>query len=98
MKVPKIFTFFLFGLAALECYGQTKFVSGYYVKAGGDTVRGFIAFRSPRANSKSFLFKGDLSDKEQEFLPKDIAGYTLQNNLFYRTYTFKEENQTVIAF
>jgi hypothetical protein len=98
MRVVKIFTFFVIGMATVKCIGQTNFVPGYYVENGGDTVRGFVAFRSERSNTDRCVFKADRAANEQAFLPTAIAGYALEDKVIYRSYKLKDEDGTKTTF
>lgn len=66
---------FLLISCLLTAQAQTKYKPGYIITNNGDTIRGFIDYRTDQTNSKVCHFKNELADKEKSFNPGDIAGY-----------------------
>ncbi len=65
---------------SLTSYSQRNYQEGYVIPLQGDTLRGWIDFRSDKLNSTTCTFKADLTAQEREYYPKDIYGYRYLND------------------
>lgn len=65
---------------SLTAYSQRNYQEGYVITLQGDTLRGWIDFRSDKLNSTICTFKPGPTGQEQEYQPKDIYGYRYLND------------------
>ncbi len=68
---------FLFLLNLLVCgisYGQKDFRPGYILQ-NGDTVKGYVDYRSDNRNANLCVFKNSLTAPERQIKPGEIDGY-----------------------
>ena len=62
---------------------QIDFRSGFIVKTNGDTLKGFIAYRSDKSNLKNCHFKQQKKGKAQSFTAADLRAYGLTGGKTY---------------
>ena len=62
---------------------QIDFRSGFIVKTNGDTVKGFVAYRSDKKNLQNCLFKQLKKGKAQSFTAVDLRAYGLTGGKTY---------------
>lgn len=75
---------------------QNNLREGYVITLEGDTLRGYIDFRTGAMNSKQCVFVKDGESASTTYLPGQIQGYRFLNNGMY--YISKEfENQVIFA-
>jgi len=85
---------FLFSINAQENYS-----SGYIITNTYDTIRGYIDYKTDIQNAKVCHFKPNLNDKEQSFLPGQIAGYRFTDEgRFYVTKSVTIKDSTCTVF
>ena len=65
---------FIFIFIPSFIYAQ-NYKKGYILANNGDTIRGYIDYKTDRINSGLCNFKENLNSDIQSFLPKDISGY-----------------------
>jgi len=89
MRYSKILLFLFFFIASLRLEAQTNFLKGYYVTFSRDTVHGFIEYRFENRNQKVCAFRKELNGEIHKFFPMDIAGFTIDEKIFYESHSFK---------
>lgn len=74
-------TLFVFIFILMPCFvsGQ-NYKKGYILTNDGDTIKGFIDYKTDRTNSGFCYFKENLNSKTLSFLPGEIAGYRLTDD------------------
>jgi hypothetical protein len=92
MKTVKhllLFCLLIFGSQYI--YAQSNYKQGYVITNEGDTVIGWIDYRTDRMNSQACRFKKDIMNKTAEtYVPGQIAGYRfLEEGKFYVTRTIE---------
>jgi len=89
MKKTILLTFFL--LQGVFIFAQGNFKPGFVITNSGDTLRGWIDYRTPEMNSRICRFKANLEDAEiQSFAPGEITGFRIpEEGKFYVTRTIE---------
>lgn len=71
IKSTPVITLFLVH-CYLYCCGQENFISGYIVKAHGDTVHGYVDYQQWVNSPAVIIFKANINEAPQTFKPEDI--------------------------
>jgi hypothetical protein len=77
-----IVTLSLIALSLSSSVAQ-DFRSGYILKLNGDSLAGFVDYRSDKRNAKSCWFKTSTKSKKIEYKPTELKGYGFQNDKVY---------------
>jgi len=78
----RIFAFLLFFTLSFHSFSQ-DFQPGFIVKLSKDSVFGFVASGSKKANSKVCFFKTDKASKITKYLPTELTGYGFKKDKYY---------------
>src|SRR6187549_3428538 len=78
--------FFLAFLSPALLSAQTIFLSGYYITANKDTVRGYIEYRGTDRNFNICTFRSEPGAKEIELSPKEISGYVVEDKAIFESH------------
>lgn len=62
-------------LFSLEGHSQIDFRPGYIVALNGDTVKGYVAYRNKKLDSRSAAFKRDARGPVMRYAPSEILGF-----------------------
>jgi hypothetical protein len=87
MVLKKLFCLILI-IAAFTAKTQNGFQEGYIVHINGDTLKGFVDFKSTFANEKSCAFKSDLNASVETYGPNQILAYGFFKGWIYRSNQF----------
>ena len=80
----------------LSLSAQNNLREGYVITLEGDTLSGYIDFRTGAMNTKKCVFVKDGESSSVTYLPGEIQGYRFLNNGMY--YVSKEvDNQVIFA-
>ncbi|WP_207430976.1 outer membrane beta-barrel protein [Sabulibacter ruber] len=82
-----------------EAKAQTDFRPGYIITLQGDTVKGFLNYRSDIANAKNCIFKKEQDQDKVTYTPEQIKAYRFQEGKYYlssHTFPYKVANQAFI--
>ena len=79
---------------SLSLSAQNNLREGYVITLEGDTLTGYIDFRTGAMNSRQCVFLKDRESSYTTYLPGQIQGYRFLNNGMY--YVSKEVNNQVI--
>lgn len=85
---------------AILLTAQGNYKEGYLIANGGDTIRGWIDFRTSGMNSKECYFKENEKAEVKIFHPGEIEGYRFRNEGKYyvsRNIDVKNEPEKVFA-
>jgi len=63
-------------------YGQSNYLPGQVVTTKGDTLQGSIYYKDWRFSPKEITFKSDSLDIIQDFTPKDIKYFRVNNEVY----------------
>jgi len=63
-------------------YGQVNFKPGYVVKHSGDTLHGFIDYRSWKINPDKIFFKESLAGEKVSYRPLDIRCFGVLDEIY----------------
>jgi len=91
-------TFLILFCFFISINAQENYSPGYIITNTYDTLRGYINYKTDIQNAKVCHFKTNLNDKEQFFLPGQIAGYRFTDvGRFYvtKSVTIKDSARTV---
>lgn len=111
IKTTHLIKLFLFH-CYLCSFGQENFISGYIVKAEGDTVLGYVDYQQWVNSPVEIAFKANINDKPEKFKPEDIKYFYVKapNELYMGVKTqlsvrpgksssqISNENKLVFAF
>lgn len=64
---------------------QSRFRSGYIVRNEGDSIKGYLEYRSHHNNTLSCNFKKNELSSAINFEPKDLLGYRFDDDAFYQS-------------
>lgn len=83
----------------LSLQAQTNFIKGYYISNSGDTIHGYIEYRSESRNYDRCVFREDANLKPISLYPADVAAYCFDNQDFYEREEFKgKRGETIFKF
>jgi len=83
----------------VQAQAQTNFLNGYYINLEGDTVRGYIDYRSQSRNFSVCGYKSDLTAKTIKLFPDEILGFAISDAEFYERHSFKgRKDETLYGF
>ena len=89
MQIHKLnFNFFiimLFVFFSQSAYSQSNFKNGYIIKNNGDTLYGLINDVGSNYMCKNCKFKKSKNDIEQNFSPKDLNSFRINNGRYFIT-------------
>lgn len=96
----KVFYYFLILSlsSAVNSFGQTNFVKGYYVTFDSDTVHGLIEYRSDNRNSRICTFKNSTNGVTTQFNPSEIYSYALEDKIIFKSCLIQKESETQELF
>lgn len=83
--MSRFLTFYLIFLPYILC-SQTNFKKGYIITDKGDTVKGFINFKSWNTNPETISFKQSLSGEKREMGINDIDYFNIEGFTSYRRF------------
>lgn len=76
--------FLLIALVILiKTNAQQNFLPGYILSLTGDTLYGWVDYRSQARNSRVVVFKASESSEGKAYRPVEIAGYFVNKSYFY---------------
>ncbi len=81
-KVVVAFSLLFLLFFQILSYAQEKYMPGYVVTQGGDTIHGFIDYRNWDRNPVKISFKSDLNRQAVQYTPIDIIGFSVANELY----------------
>jgi len=82
-----LFTTFLFPLFSIA---QSNYKPGYVVTIKGDTVKGFIDYRTWRKNPKDIRFKKEIAEaKAESFSTKNTLAFTITGLEYYQRFVIQ---------
>lgn len=93
-----LFTCLILLTGFLTAHAQSNYRSGYIITNDGDTLSGWVDYRTDAINAAVCKFKPTLIDKETVFYPGQIAGYRFADGGKYyisKEITIKESRRTV---
>lgn len=64
-----------FVICSISLSAQGDFREGYVVKQNGDSISGWVLYRSPKLNYKKCIFKKSRKSAREEFMPDDLGAY-----------------------
>jgi hypothetical protein len=67
-------------IAASQLFAQSDYRPGFIVNTAGDTLRGWIDYRSGGKNFKTCSFKKEAAGSPVDYSPADIRGYGFTND------------------
>ena len=91
MKLHRLFTFLLLSLCFTATFAQSNFRRGFIITNEGDTVNGWIDFRTDVRNMQACNFRKTETGETRTFLPGEIFGYR-----FYEEGKFYVSREIVI--
>lgn len=75
--------FFFLGLfLTLSTFGQKNYLPGYVISLSGDSIHGFIDYRSFERNSNVILFKINSDEDIIRYSAADIKGFSVQDEVY----------------
>jgi hypothetical protein len=99
MQNLKLIIVVLIFFNVVQAQAQTNFLKGYYINLEGDTVRGYIDYRSETRNFSVCGFKANLTAKPIKLFPDDILGFVISDTDFFERHSFKgRKNETLYGF
>lgn len=64
---------------------QGDYRNGFIIKTNGDSIGGFVDYRTDEFSSKVCLFKFKRGQKKIRYLPEDLKGYGFINDKYHET-------------
>lgn len=99
MKIKLITIFIYFSLTISFAFGQEDFRKGYVITNKGDTLHGYLDFRSDYLNCSKCVFRDTVKKQDFTFLPGEIKGYRfIKNRYFVSTYVPELEKKVFLQF
>jgi hypothetical protein len=97
MRTAKLLLFLvlLSGFSSLSA--QTNFLKGYYITTTQDTVPGYIEYRGNGRNFNHCIFKSEKNAEPIDLLPEQIAGYSIEDKVFFESYTITSKRAEPFA-
>lgn len=86
--MKKLLTIVFVFIVSVNIYAQENFKEGYIIKNEGDTIKGWVDYRTIGINNLQCKFRLSENDKTVTYHPGDIAGYRFVNEGKY--YVSKE--------
>lgn len=90
----KKFLTFYFALFICGSISASNYYPGCIITQAGDTIRGFIDFRTDKVNAKRCTFKQTENSQAVVYSPNDISGYQIDD---YKYYTSRDITLTGIT-
>lgn len=77
------FFFCILCIVITNAYSQKDFREGFIIKNSGDTILGFIDYRSSAYNAKKCVYKANLTANSKTYYPSDIRSYRFIEGKYY---------------
>jgi hypothetical protein len=78
------FVFFICSICFSLTHAQ-DFRKGFVLKTNGDSLAGFVEYRSDKKNSQACYFKTSKGSDKVKFLPTELKGYGFIDDKFYES-------------
>jgi hypothetical protein len=91
LRVNVIFIFLVSCFYCTTVFSQN--LPGYYISKEGDTIRGYVDYRTEKRNHKVLVFKNALDSDRLKLYPNQIRGFVVEDKDFYEKHTYKNRKE-----
>ncbi|MDW5289279.1 hypothetical protein [Formosa sp. PL04] len=81
-SIPKFLFFLCAFFTLLNASAQEQFLTGSVISPKGDTLSGYIDYKTWKTNPKEITFKNQLDQTPVLFTPSNIQGFTVKNDIY----------------